>query len=156
MGRSPFFADYVKPTSSMRVISSLEEYFNSCMSAISFKEIDNISVGVKTPTNKAVLLIGASVYNPPLLERSCSVYRGYEDSFPNPDTEYLIIGVRTYTFCNQHSSNIPFSYHVLEVAHPDPKMFSTFCIRTDGLVLNQESFTPRGWITDASITFKKL
>ena len=150
MGRSPFFADCVKPTPKKEVITPLEEYFDLCMSSISHKETDDISVGVRVPL-KVYIHIGESIYSPPLLERSCSVYRGLEDSFPDKNTEYRITGVRNYTFCNKYSTNEPFNYHVIEIAHPDPTMFSTFCIRTDGLVLNHESFTPRGWITNASV-----
>lgn len=86
----------------------------------------------------------------PLLERSCSIYRREEDHFPTKDAVYRVRRAVRHLFCNEHSSHHPFRYDLLEVENVEDRYYTTFCIRTDGAVLNIESLSLRGYAVDVA------
>jgi hypothetical protein len=88
---------------------------------------------------------------PPLLERSCSIYRRAEDHFPDDLTTYRVVKAIRHRFCNQHSSGRPFYYDILEVENVDDRYYTTFCLRTDGAILNLESLSLRGYATKIEV-----
>lgn len=143
MGRSPLFYSIVKPVFHLEPIEPLSNIFKFTYGNNECNMNEHIQIHISEPI---LIKITSSIYNPPILERSCSVYNGYEDVFPKIDNVYSIVSATRYTFCNQYSNNIPFSYDILDIKNSNSDYYSTFCIRTDGLVLNNESFTPRGII----------
>jgi len=76
-----------------------------------------------------------------MIERSCSVYYGVEEPFPIVDTVYRIQGAERIVF------DLGFEYDVLYIRSLSPDRFCTWCVRTDGIVLNAESLQVRGECT---------
>lgn len=74
----------------------------------------------------------------PMIERSCSVYYGVEEPLPLIGTVYRIQGAERILF------DRGFEYDVLYVRSLSPDRFCTWCVRTDGIVLNAESLQVRG------------
>lgn len=104
-------------------------------------------------SGNATIRFYCTMYDPPLtLERSCSAYHGLEIAFPEPNTEHPIASVVEHTFSNIHSDYKPFIYKVMEL-EPSGDDYPTFVIRTDGAVLNAESFSIRGHVFDAEIIY---
>lgn len=76
-----------------------------------------------------------------MIERSCSVYYGVEEPLPIIGTAYRIQGAERVVF------DRGFEYDVLYVRSLSPDRFCTWCVRTDGVVLNAESLQVRGECT---------
>lgn len=149
MGRSPFFMEQVRPELAHHdeFPSFLQSWFDKWMTNAT--ELGDGCRGVKVQGMSIRFL--ETNYEPPLrLERSCSVYRGVEVSFPISESEYPITAAIQYTFRNKHSNFQPFVYNIIEVKGLQG-LFPTFVVRTDGAILNCESFTLRGHVFKAEI-----
>jgi len=81
------------------------------------------------------------------LGRSCSTYGYDEDPAPDGDGKvvYTIESACRYRFLDARKT---FSsvYDVFYIKHPSPSTLCTWALRTDGLVLNIESFEPMLYI----------
>lgn len=149
MGRSPFFADHVKPVQTKNSLQDLDDIFHYFFN-VGKKEYydDNTETAKITNNEKIYLRVIQSEYSQtPLLERSCSIYRKLEDHFPDKDNIYYVSSVCKYKFNNQYSGNEPFEFDVLELKNIDERYYTTFCVKTDGAILNIESLSLRGYIS---------
>lgn len=154
MGRSPFFAEHVKPIKNNReILQELDDifcYFFAIGNVVCYE--DNNVATIDDPHDKIYLRIIQSEHDPlPVLERSCSIYRKTGDDFPEKDSIYQIHSASKYKFKNKHSIGEPFYYNVLELRNVDCDLYATFCIKTDGAVLNIESMSLRGYISKVMV-----
>lgn len=155
MGRSPFYAEYVKPLKKKDTLQDLDDIFCYffAVGLVSFYD-DNTQMATidNNKDNHLYLRIIQSEYTPlPTLERSCSIYRRMEDHFPEKDSIYQIISATKHQFKNKHSWGEPFSYHVLELSNMDDNLYTTFCLKTDGAILNIESLSLRGYVSKVMV-----
>lgn len=148
MGRSPYFTRHVRPIEPRAANEALGIVFDHFfrVGEVAFYE-DNTRVA--EPEKSARIRIQQSEHaQTPTLERSCSVYRRREDYFPSKEAVYRVRRAVRHMFCNEHSAHTPFWYDLLEVENEDDRYYTTFCVRTDGAILNVESLTLRGYATD--------
>lgn len=154
MGRSPFYSEHVKPLKTKPILQDLDDLFCYffAVGEISFYE-DNTQVAtIDDNLDKLYIQIVHSEYTPlPVLERSCSIYRKMEDHFPEKNNIYQIKSATKYKFKNKHSLGEPFSYHVLEISNVNDNFYTTFCLKTDGAVLNIESLSVRGYVSKVMV-----
>lgn len=153
MGRSPFFYDFIRPVP-LRSNPNFQDLFNTIISDgnISDKYYNDFNAH---PKSNVYIKVGNVSFDPPLLDRSCSVYRGVEDHFPETNNIYKINRAVRIKFSNEFTNNTEITYDFFEVSNIDTTFnyFTTFCIRTDGTVLNIESLNIRGYIIDADIVY---
>lgn len=150
MGRNPLFAEHVIPIHTKKTIPELESIFSVFFQTGEIVFHDDAHIA--TISKPIYLSISGSDHAKiPFLERSCSVYRKTEDYFPEEKNIYQIVNAIRYKFCNRHSGNKPFEYHVLEIVNTDMECYTTFCIRTDGAILNLESLSLRGYCSHVQI-----
>ena len=151
MGRSPFYTDYVKPLAQKDKLQLLDDIFCYFFAVGDISSYDDGTLMATTDgktNNKLYIRIIKWEHTPsPLLERSCSVYQKMEDRFPEPENIYEVLSAIKYCFQNKHSGNKPFTYHVLELRNTNHRFYTTFCIKTDGALLNLESLTVRGYVS---------
>lgn len=148
MGRSPFYAQHVVPIPTRSSLKELEDVFKFMFQQGRVVVYDD-DAKVSTPSTPIYIrLLDSKTCPKPTLERCCSVYRKMEDHFPSNNSVYKVCSAILYRFHNRHSQHRPFEYHVLEVAHQDDNYYTTFCVRTDGAILNLESLSLRGYVSD--------
>lgn len=151
MGRSPFFAEYVRPIHPKPVLRVLDDVFSYFFNRGDIAFYDESQVA--TIRGQVYICITESEHNRiPLLERSCSIYRKMEDYFPTGGSIYRVRSAIRYKFRNRHSGNRVFEYNVLELANLDTEYFTTFCIKTDGAILNIESLSLRGYANKVNVS----
>jgi len=73
--------------------------------------------------------------------RACSTYGMHEDAYPEIGRTYRIAQACRYRFRKGHT------YDVFYVTSTEPRTLCTWALRTDGVVLNVESFQPLCLIT---------
>lgn len=144
MGRSPSFSSYVRPIPDQKELIELNNIFTFIFSNGTITQYEDGSESVLNDISQIYIKIIYSEYEPQILERSCSVYKKEEDNFPRIGRIYRISSAIIYNFSNEYSSNKTFYYKVLELQNIEDDYYTTFCLRTDGVVLNNESFTKRG------------
>lgn len=151
MGRSPFYAQHVVPIPTRSIVKELEDVYDYIFqhgNVTTYEDDTKVSIA-STPIYIQVI---HSQKNPlTTLERSCSVYRKMEDHFPHSKNIYKVRCALSYCFQNRHSYFQPFEYRVLEVTHMDENYHTTFCVRTDGAILNLESLSLRGHVSHVTI-----
>lgn len=158
MGRSPFYAEHVKPVDQRPVLHDLDSvfsYFFQQGTIVSYQD----GTRVATLSDDLYIKILQSQHSKlPVLERSCSIYRKLEDNFPDRDNIYRVQSAIHYVFCNKHSDDQPFVFQVLELTNLDHDYYTTFCVKTDGAILNIESLSLRGYASkvDVSLTIDRL
>jgi hypothetical protein len=74
-----------------------------------------------------------------------------EDYFPEKESIYQITSATKYKFKNKYSWGEPFFYHVLELQNTDDSFYTTFCLKTDGAILNVESLSLRGYVSKVMV-----
>lgn len=154
MGRSPFYAEHVKPLKKKELLQDLDDlfcYFFAVGEISSYDDNTQITTIDSNVDNLYLRVIQCEYIPLPVLERSCSIYRKIEDYFPEKQKIYQIISATKYQFKNKYSWHEPFSYHVLELRNIDENYYTTFCLKTDGAVLNIESLSVRGYITKVMV-----
>lgn len=152
MGRSPFYAEHVRPIKKNKPIKELEEIFSYFFQSGDIIVYED-DIQVATLKSDVCLEIMESQQTLlPILERCCSIYRKREDYFPEKDKIYRINSAIIYRFCNKHSEYKPFEFHVLELENINKDYYTTFCLMTDGSLLNLESLSLRGYV----LKIKKL
>ena len=154
MGRNPFYMRHVKPILPRATVVPLGEVFDHFFRVgdVVFYEDDTQVAELERRLGVVRIRIPRSEHVPtPLLERSCSIYRKMEDHFPSKEDVYRVRRAIRHMFCNEHSLNRPFWYDVLELENEDDRYYTTFCIKTDGAILNIESLSLRGYATDAVV-----
>ena len=154
MGRSPFYAEHVKPLKRKETLQDLDDLFCYFFAVgdISSYEDDTQMATIDSNVDNLYIQIIQSEYTPlPTLERSCSIYRKMEDHFPEKDNIYQIVSATKYQFRNKYSWGEPFSYHVLELRNMDDNFYTTFCLKTDGAILNIESLSIRGYVSKVMV-----
>jgi len=153
MGRSPFFAIHVKPLQKKNIIPELEDIFEYFfkMGEVVYYEDDTQTATLRN--ENVYVRITHSHHTPILtLERSCSTYQKLEDHFPEKQHTYQVTSAIRYKFKNKHSwGGEPFYYHVLELQNTDDNYYTTFCIKTDGAILNIESMSLRGYLSHIEV-----
>jgi len=154
MGRSPFYSEHVKPLKKKPVLQDLDDlfcYFFAVGETVLYEDNTRVATIDQNIDNLYIRII-QSEYTPlPVLERSCSVYRKMEDHFPEKDSIYRIKSALKYSFKNKHSYGEPFSYHVLEISNINNDVYTTFCLSTDGAILNIESLSVRGYVSKVMV-----
>lgn len=136
----------VKPIQKKTALKELNDLFNYFFAVGDIKTYDD-NTKVATTPEKIYIRIVKSEYAPPpiVLERSCSIYqKKMEDYFPLKESIYEITSVFKYKFNNKHGS---FGFNVVELCNIDDDYYTSFCIKTDGAVLNIESLSLRGYIS---------
>lgn len=147
MGRSPFYAEHIRPLKTQPVIQDLEDIFCYLFAVGEVFTFDDLQVAYLGEWDQLYLrILQSDVRSTPVLERSCSIYRKQEDHFPKMSSIYKVKSATRYQFRNAHSLQELFVYHVLEVNHLDDNSYTTFCLRTDGAILNVESLSLRGYV----------
>lgn len=155
MGRSPFYAQHVVPIPTRTSLKELEDVFKFLFQQGRVVVYDD-DTKVSTPSTPIYIrLLDSKTCPKPTLERCCSIYRKKEDHFPSNNSVYKVHSAILYRFQNRHSQHRPFEYHVLEVAHQDDNYYTTFCVRTDGAILNLESLSLRGYVSDVACQSKE-
>jgi hypothetical protein len=146
MGRSPVFHNHVRPVPERldnKVSLILKNIYNENKCITEYDQDGLIMSNIiKFPFPH--IKIVETFRSPPRLDRSCSVYFGVEEYFPQGGSIYDVIGCERYQFNNQYSDNNTFYYDILLLQHIDPQYHLTYCIRTDGEILNIESLASRG------------
>ena len=79
------------------------------------------------------------------MERSCSTYGHSEIYLPSPGEVYRIASIDRYVF-----PGFTYDMLTLEAADHENRMPS-FMLRSDGMILNRESFEARGRVADAAL-----
>lgn len=154
MGRNPYYARYVRPIPPRPLVDELSGVFEQFFRVgdVAFYEDDTRIAEMERRMGVVRIRITRSEHAPtPVLERSCSIYRRMEDHFPTKDATYRVRRAIRHLFRNEHSSFLPFWYDLLEVENEDDRYYTTFCIRTDGAILNLESLSLRGYATEVVI-----
>lgn len=154
MGRSPFYAKYVKPLKKKDILQDLDDLFCYffAIGVISYYDDNTQMATIDDNVDNLYIRIIQSEYTPmPTLERSCSIYRKMEDHFPEKESIYQIISATKYQFKNKYSWGEPFSYHVLELSNINGNLYTTFCLKTDGAILNIESLSLRGYVSKVMV-----
>lgn len=154
MGRSPFYAEYVKPLKRKETLQDLDDLFCYffAVGEISSYDDDTQMAIIDGDVDNLYIRIIQSEYTPlPTLERSCSIYHKMEDHFPEKENIYQIISATKYRFKNKYSWDEPFFYHVLELQNMDDNVYTTFCLKTDGAILNIESLSLRGYVSKVMV-----
>ena len=154
MGRSPFYAEYVKPLKKRETLQDLHDIFCYffAVGLVSFYDDNTQMATIDRKDDNLYIRIIHSEHTPlPALERSCSIYRKKEDHFPEKDSIYQIISATKHQFKNKYSWGEPFSYHVLELCNTDDSFYTTFCLKTDGAILNVESLSLRGYVSKVMV-----
>lgn len=136
MGRCPNF-------------ESLVRFIPINISSTIYTELENL---FKNQIHDVFILFKHIQFDPPILDRSCSIYYGIEDHFPNEESLYKIKNKIKYTF-NQQDNN--FEYNIFELESLIPSSFITFCLRTDGELLNIESFQSRGRVSSIQLFYQQ-
>lgn len=134
MGRSPFFEDHVRFVP-FRNTPELESLRLLCEDS----RHDNLYIRI----DKMYFENHLSTLDMLPMERSCSTYGLRELYLPVQGEEYKIAGVEHYHFG-------AFQYDMIAIQSPKNRM-ATFMIRSDGMLMNIESFEPRGYIIEMSI-----
>lgn len=154
MGRNPLYADYVKPLAKKDLLQDLDDlfcYFFAAGKIISYDDGVQTAV-IDSKADRMYVRILQSEHTPlPTLERACSVYRKAEDRFPKKESIYQIVSATKYQFQNEYSAGEPFTFHVLELRNTDPRFYTTFCLKTDGAILNLESLSVRGYASKVMV-----
>lgn len=150
MGRNPLFAEHVVPIHTKKVIPELERIFSFFFQTGEIAFYDDTHIATITKPIYLRIFDSERIHIP-FLERSCSIYRKMEDHFPEEKNSYRVVNAIRYKFCNRHSENTPFEYHILEIVNTDMEYYTTFCIRTDGAILNLESLSLRGYCSHVQI-----
>lgn len=153
MGRSPFYAEHVKPVEPRPVLYDLDSIYSY------FFEQGDVAcyedgTQVATLTDDLYVKISKCHHSKlPVLERSCSIYRKLEDNFPdsNDNNIYKIKTAIRYVFCNKYSNDQPFVYQILELTNVNDDYYTTFCVKTDGAILNIESLSLRGYASKVNV-----
>lgn len=151
MGRNPFYAQHVVPIPTRSVLKELEDVYEFLFQHGNIVSYDDDTKVSKPSTPIYIRVLHTQQCHPPLLERSCSIYRKMEDRFPLTESIYEVRCALSYTFTNRHSHFKPFEYRVLELTHMDQDYYTTFCVRTDGAILNLESLSLRGYVSDVAV-----
>jgi hypothetical protein len=150
MGRSPFYADHVRPLKIHKPpLQELEEIFYQyfLMGDVIIYD-DNIQVAKLKKSDEIKLQITECKKTPSLLlERCCSVYRKKEDYLPETNMIYKVKTAILYKFQNKYSNQEPFEFRVLEIQNIDTEYYTSFCITIEGSILNIESLSLRGEIS---------
>lgn len=154
MGRSPFYAEQVKPLKKKEILQDLDDlfcYFFAVGEICSYDDGSQMAT-IDTAIDNLYIRIIHSDYTPlPILERSCSIYRKMEDHFPEKENIYQITSAIKYQFQNKHSQGERFAYHVLELHNMDENVYTTFCLSTNGAILNIESLSVRGYVSKVMV-----
>lgn len=154
MGRSPLYAEYVKPMTQKDKLPILDDifcYFFAVGDITTYDDGTQMATIDSKAENMYIRVIQWEHTPSPLLERSCSIYRKMEDRFPQIETIYQVISAIQYCFQNKHSGGVPFTYHVLELRNTNHRFYTTFCLKTDGAILNLESLTVRGHVSKVMV-----
>lgn len=151
MGRNPLYADYVVPIHCKPSLPDLEDLFALFFRLGEVGYYDDDDQVATLPQPIYLRILQSEYMHLPLLERSCSVYRKVEDYFPKEQHLYQVVAAVRHRFRNQYSGHQPFEYRVLEIVNTDPEYHTTFCIRTDGALLNLESLSLRGYATHVRV-----
>lgn len=152
MGRNPFYAEHIRPLKNRPVIQDLDDIFCYLFAVGDISNFDELQVAYLGEWDDLYLRLIQCEYLPtPVLERSCSIYRKQEDRFPEMSSIYKVKSATHYKFRNQHSLQEPFVYNVLEVVNIDDECYTTFCLRTDGAILNVESLSLRGYVNKVMV-----
>lgn len=151
MGRNPFYAEHVRPTMSKPVLKDLDTVFSYFfnMGEVVFYDDTHVAT-INKPLY--IRIMKSEHCHLPVLERSCSIYRKMEDYFPRKENIYQVKAAIRYRFQNHYSENNVFEYNVLEIVNVDNDYYTTFCIKTDGAILNIESLSLRGYIQETKIS----
>jgi len=150
MGRSPFYAEHVKPLKKKEILQDLNDLFCYffAVGEISCYDDGSQMATIDTAIDNLYVRIIHSEYTPlPTLERSCSIYLKMEDHFPEKENLYRITSATKYQFQNKHSWGERFAYHVLELRNINDNVYTTFCLSTNGAILNIESLSVRGYVS---------
>lgn len=125
MGRSPCFDQFVEAVP----VNEDHPHLVTCLTVSDVFRVGGIT-GVPRPR----------------MERSCSTYGIPESEMPIPGVAYRVDAMETYSFDNRHGK---FEYRVWYVnfQEEETKKFISWALREDGLLLNIESFSPRGWVS---------
>lgn len=154
MGRSPFYSEHVKPLKKKETLQDLDDlfcYFFAVGDVSSYEDQTQMAI-INGDDDNLYIRIIQSEYTPlPTLERSCSIYRKTEDHFPEKENIYQITSATKYQFKNKYSWGEPFFYHVLELRNMDDNVYTTFCLKTDGAILNIESLSLRGYVSKVMV-----
>lgn len=150
MGRSPFYAEYVRPVTPKPVLQDLDMAFSSIFKIGDVAFYDDTHVAtIHKPLY--IRIMKSEHCRLPMLERSCSIYRKMEDYFPKKENIYQVRAAIRHRFRNHYSGGKVFEYNVLEIVNVDNDYYTTFCIKTDGAILNIESLSLRGYIQETRI-----
>lgn len=154
MGRSPFYAQHIRPLKNNNVMEDLHDIFTYLFAVGEVSSFDDVQIAYMGEWDELYVSVLQSDYSPcPLvLERSCSVYRKQEDHFPDVQSIYKIKSAIKYKFRNKHSLQEAFYYHVIELTNIDDELYTTFCLRTDGAILNLESLSLRGYVKKVMVS----
>lgn len=154
MGRSPFYAEHVKPMKKKTILQDLDDlfcYFFAVGEITTYDDNSQMAVIDSSVDNLYLRIIQSEYQMLPTLERSCSIYRKIEDHFPEKERIYQLTSATKYQFQNKYSWGEPFSYHVLELRNIDENYYTTFCLKTDGAILNIESLSVRGYVSKVMV-----
>lgn len=164
MGRSPNWFHYVRPfplrtTGSLPSLDAVfkrhlgEPMASASDAAPKPEEVEMAFAQIPSSTDTRVTI--GTVSPLPLhlqdgLLRCCSTYGQEDEDCPTVGVSYRIVAVARYCFVqNAPEQEDAAIYDVLYVSHPDPQVMSTWALRTDGLVLNIESFQAVCWVDQA-------
>lgn len=166
MGRSPEWFRYVRPFPPRPAgsLSSLEALFSHHLTETPARsaiedEVEVAFTQIPLSMNVGIRIDAISDLSPDHHEglmRCCSTYGQEDEDRPQQGLSYRIEAVARYRFIRHAPSARTASneeaavYDVLYVSHPDPGVMSTWVLRTDGLVLNLESFQPVCWVDQAT------
>lgn len=154
MGRSPSFAEHVRPIRPKETIRELDDlfcYFFAVGEVVAYEDGTQAATIDGSVDNLYVRFIQSEYSMLPVLERSCSIYRKIDDHFPEKENIYRIVSAIRYRFKNKHSLGETFFYDVLELQNIKDEYYTTFCIKTDGSVLNIESLSVRGSVRQVMV-----
>jgi len=154
MGRSPFYSENVRPLKEKPVLQDLDDlfcYFFAVGETVFYEDNARVATIDSNMDNLYIRIIQSEYVPLPTLERSCSIYRKMEDHFPEKDSIYRIKSAMKYSFKNKHSRGEPFSFHVLEISNINDNLYTTFCLKTDGAILNIESLSVRGYVSKVMV-----
>lgn len=150
MGRSPIFCKYVQYHPYSILSSDLSNLFQQACT-IQEEHMDPFGIIAYSPCtffkmHPVRLRITEIIIPPcitfdlskPIMERCCSTYGKHDHYFPKQDEIYHIIAAEKYRLMSGHV------YDIFVVMFHDNNSIITWVLRTDGVVLNAESFQVRG------------
>jgi len=147
MGRSPIWYKHVVPVPRLSVNDDRwDRVFESCTVSLPFEPASSlfyepVVAVARTPFPSDLRFRVREILDVPIevgLIRNCSSYGFTQELMP-------MIGL-LYTITDAHRYRLPDGtmYDVFYVDHPDPDTQCAWMVRTDGLILNLESFQPLG------------